>query len=160
MTDNMCLSLCNTDNNRLQKKSIISTPKHVYLEHKKERLHAASKSKPTHNQPHSTSATKHYARRYVKEAKLSQNTYMLLVFALEALGTYPLCPRANRPCLQANGGTDPQIRPRPLPSISFPIQYPLIILSFDAISSELLTASLNKHVFKNGRPYLKKLRVL
>jgi hypothetical protein len=38
----------------------------------------------------------------------------------------------------------PQIRPRPLPSISFPTYYSLIILPFDTTQSELLTVSLHK----------------
>jgi hypothetical protein len=46
--------------------------------------------------------------------------------------------------LQANAGIVPQIRPLPLPFMSFPIHYPLTILSFDAVWSEMLTASLNK----------------
>jgi hypothetical protein len=41
--------------------------------------------------------------------------------------------------VQANAGMV-----RPLPSISFPIHYSLIIASFDIIQSELLSASLNK----------------
>jgi hypothetical protein len=36
------------------------------------------------------------------------------------------------------------IRPRPLPSISFPVHYSLIIVSSDVIHPELLTATLNK----------------
>jgi hypothetical protein len=49
--------------------------------------------------------------------------------------------------LQVNAGIVPSIKPRPLPSISFPMQYSRIILSLDAIRrvySEVLTASLNK----------------
>jgi hypothetical protein len=40
----------------------------------------------------------------------------------------------------AEKGTD---RPRPLPPISFPIHYSLIVPPFEAIQSELLAASLN-----------------
>jgi hypothetical protein len=44
----------------------------------------------------------------------------------------------------------PQIRPQPLPSTSFPIHNSLIILPFDAIESEILTASLNKSYINKG----------
>jgi hypothetical protein len=40
--------------------------------------------------------------------------------------------------LQANTGIVPQIKPRPLPSTSFPIRHSPIILSFDVIQYELL----------------------
>jgi hypothetical protein len=46
--------------------------------------------------------------------------------------------------LQGNGGILPWNRSQPLRSTSFPIRHSLIILSFDAVWSELLKESLNK----------------
>jgi hypothetical protein len=46
--------------------------------------------------------------------------------------------------LQAMSRSVPHIRPRTLPSTSFPINHSLIILSFDLMKSELLAASLNQ----------------
>ena len=40
---------------------------------------------------------------------------------------------------QENSGTVKHIRPLPIPSVSLPINYSLIILSFNAVESELLT---------------------
>jgi hypothetical protein len=46
--------------------------------------------------------------------------------------------------LQANDGIVPQIRPRLFPSALFSAHYPLIILWFDTVKSELQRASLHK----------------
>ena len=47
--------------------------------------------------------------------------------------------------LQANAEVVPEDRPWPLPSISLSIYYSLVIKSFIAIKSELLTALFNKY---------------
>jgi hypothetical protein len=59
----------------------------------------------------------------------------------QAVLTYVFCGFPQS--FKANDGTVPSIRPRPFPFISFPIHYSLIV-SFDAISRELLTASLKE----------------
>jgi hypothetical protein len=46
--------------------------------------------------------------------------------------------------VKGNTGIMPQIRPWPLPSTFFPIHYSLIIPSYDAVQSEILTALVNK----------------
>jgi hypothetical protein len=51
--------------------------------------------------------------------------------------------------LQADARIVPQIRQLSLPSTFFPIHYSLIILPFDAIQLELLTALLNKPQINN-----------
>jgi hypothetical protein len=56
----------------------------------------------------------------------------------------PVVLRGYPQSLKTNAGTVPEIKPWPLPSMSFPIHYSLIILSFDVMHSEVLTASLNK----------------
>jgi hypothetical protein len=49
-----------------------------------------------------------------------------------------------RQSFQGNAEIEPQIRPRPLPPMSFLIQYSLITLPFGTVLSELLTACLKR----------------
>jgi hypothetical protein len=54
--------------------------------------------------------------------------------------------------LQANAGIAPKIRPRPLPYVYFPNHHSYIILSFDAVQSELL----KKHRYINYRTKMRR----